>query len=195
MKLKSLSLLILALGIFISCAPQSQEEEEKITKEVEGVTERSPEEIAALKKYAPGFKFESIDGNSVDLNDLKGKYVYVDIWATWCRPCLEQLPAMKEMEEKYRATDIEFMSISVDRENDKEKWKRMVQAQDMKGIQLFAGQSSSFQKDYRIKTIPRFLLIGKDGELINDNAPRPMDYRTRGLNKELSDYFDQLLEQ
>ncbi|MDX9705315.1 MAG: TlpA disulfide reductase family protein [Weeksellaceae bacterium] len=192
MKIKLFSVFILSFILFFSC--ESKVDNKSIsTTDVVGVTERSPEEIENFKKYAPEFTFESIDGKKVNLKDFKGKYVYVDVWATWCRPCLEQLPAMKEMEEKYRDTDIEFLSISVDKERDKEKWQRMVKNQDMKGVQLYAGGSSTFHRDYQIKTIPRFLLIGKDGELLNDNAPRPMDYRTRGLNGELVEIFDQLL--
>src|SRR5690606_134699 len=131
--------------LFIQCE-QKQNEEIEIGK----ITERSPEEVASIKEYAPQFAFESIEGNTVSLADLKGKYLYIDIWATWCRPCLQQLPAMKELEEKYRDKNIEFVSISVDKDADKPKWKNMVDSREMKGIQLFAGKRTSFHQDYGI---------------------------------------------
>ena len=105
---------------------------------------RSEEEMAELIDYAPEFKLESIEGGQVALSDLKGKYVYIDIWATWCGPCLRQIPAMKELEEKYRGKNIEIMSVSVDSEKDKDKWRKMIEVREMKGIQLFAGRTSVF---------------------------------------------------
>ncbi|MGB6083306.1 TlpA family protein disulfide reductase [Moheibacter sp.] len=162
--------------------------------EVGSITERSPEELASFVEYAPSFTFNSIQGNQISLSDLKGKYLYVDVWATWCRPCLQQLPAMKELEEKYRDTNIEFVSISVDNDRDKAKWQKMVQEKQMGGVQLFAGKRTSFHQDYKISTIPKFLLIGKDGEIIDDNAPRPMDYATGGINQQLVTVFEDLLK-
>ncbi|HLV23977.1 MAG TPA: TlpA disulfide reductase family protein [Moheibacter sp.] len=179
---------ILALVLLGSCDSKKEE------IEVGTITERSQEELASFVEYAPAFTFNSINGNNVSLSDMKGKYLYVDIWATWCRPCLQQLPAMKELEEKYRDTDIEFVSISVDNDRDKAKWQKMVQDKQMGGVQLFAGKRTSFHQDYEISTIPKFLLIGKDGEIINDNAPRPMDYATGGINQQLVSVFEDLLK-
>lgn len=178
--------LFLFLVVFTSC-----KKEEPV--EIGTVTERTAEEIAEIKTYAPGFTFASIEGNNVSLEDLKGKFLFVDIWATWCRPCLQQLPAMKELEEKYRDTDVEFVSISVDSDNDRGKWQNMVNEKQMKGIQLFAGRGTSFHEDYQISTIPKFLLIGKEGEIINDDPPRPMDYNTGQVNIALTDILDKLL--
>lgn len=185
-----LNLILLLTIIFFSCGPEQTSEDG-----VSGVTLRTEEEMAELLEYAPEFNLESIEGAQVALSDLKGKYVYIDIWATWCGPCLRQIPAMKELEEKYRDKDIEIMSVSVDSEKDKGKWRQMIEARDMKGIQLFAGRTSSFHRDYKIKTIPKFVLVGKNGEIINENPPRPMNHRTGQLNQELIDIFDRLLEE
>lgn len=186
MKLKIVLLLITA-ALICSC-----EKKEEI--EIGEIKERTAEEIASIKNYAPTFTFGSIEGNRVSLTDLKGKYVFVDIWATWCRPCLQQLPAMKELEEKYRGQNIEFVSISVDNDRDREKWQKMVQEKQMSGIQLFAGRGTSFHEDYKISTIPKFLIIGKEGEIINENPPRPMDYATGQVNEQLVSIFDNLLK-
>src|SRR5690606_17261632 len=162
--------------------------------EIGEITERSPDEIASIKEYAPQFAFQSIEGKTVSLADLKGKYLYIDVWATWCGPCRQQIPAMKELEEKYRGQDIEFVSISVDKDADKPKWQKMVNEKEMKGIQLFAGKGTSFHSDYEISSIPKFLIIGKDGEIIDENPPRPMDYRTGQINQQLITIFDDLLK-
>mgnify|MGYP000914514368 CR=1 FL=1 len=169
--------------------------EKKEEVEVGGITEKTAEEIAAHKEFAPEFAFNSIEGNRISLSDLKGKYLYVDIWATWCRPCLQQLPAMKELEEKYRDSNIEFVSISVDNDRDKAKWQKMVQEKQMGGIQLFAGKGTSFHQDYEISSIPKFIIIGKDGEIINENPPRPMDYETGKVNQQLVSILDNLIKE
>lgn len=181
-------ILVLSVLFFVQCKDSDQ------AIEIGEVTERSAEEIATIVDYAPGFSLPSIEGNQVSLADLKGKYLYVDIWATWCRPCLQQLPAMKELEEKYRDTDIEFVSISIDNDRDKAKWQKMVQEKQMSGIQLFAGKGTSFHRDYEISTIPKFLIIGKNGEIINENPPRPMDHTTGRVNQNLVSILDNLMK-
>jgi len=185
---RTLFICLSALLFFTHC-----EKEPEI--EIGTVTERPPEEVAELKNYAPGFALNAIDGKNVSLEDLKGKFLYVDIWATWCRPCIQQLPAMKELEEKYRGQNIEFVSISVDNDRDKAKWQKMVQDKEMKGVQLFAGKQTSFSSDYKISAIPKFLIIGKEGEIINENPPRPMDYRTGQVNQELVAILDNLIKE
>jgi len=185
---KSLFILLSAI-FFIQC-----EKPEELV-EIGEITERTPEEIAAIKDYAPAFAFNSIEGNRISLAGLKGKYVFIDIWATWCRPCLQQLPAMKELEEKYRGQNIEFVSISVDNDQDKVKWQKMVREKQMSGTQLFAGRETSFHQDYEISTIPKFLIIGKEGEIISENPPRPMDYTTGQVNQQLVSILDNLLKE
>lgn len=184
MRLRILCLLTASL-FFVQC-----EKTEKI--EIGAITEKTPEEIASYVEYAPSFQFNSIEGEAISLEDLKGKILYVDIWATWCRPCLQQLPAMKELEQKYRDTNVQFVSISVDQDRDKSKWEKMVKEKEMEGVQLFAGKSTSFSADYKVNSIPRFLIIGKNGELIDDNAPRPMSHITGGINEELVQILDKL---
>lgn len=184
MKLRILYLLAISF-LFIQC-----DKKEEI--EIGAVTEKTPEELAAYVEYAPKFSFSSIDGQQIGLDDLKGKILYIDVWATWCRPCLQQIPAMKELEQKYRDSNIQFISISVDQDRDKAKWEKMVREKQMEGIQLFAGKSTSFSADYNVNSIPRFLIIGKDGELIDKNAPRPMSHLTGGINEELVAILDKL---
>ncbi|TGV01389.1 TlpA family protein disulfide reductase [Flavivirga rizhaonensis] len=128
----------------------------------------------------PSPKFENYENykeGTTSLDDLKGKYVYIDIWATWCLPCIQEIPALKKIEEQYHDKNIEFVSISVDSKKDFEKWKKFVKDKALTGIQLFADKSLSadFMKSYNVGGIPRFILIGTEGEIISSNAPRPSD--------------------
>ncbi len=126
--------------------------------------------------------YENFNGERTSLSDLRGKYVYVDIWATWCGPCKVQIPHLKTLEKKYEDRNIAFVSISVDSpkrsgswDKAREKWKKMVNEEAMGGIQLFApeGSKSQFIMDYRNIGIPRFILIDPEGKIVNSVAPRP----------------------
>ena len=134
---------------------------------------------AAAKKVegtlAPSFDYENHKGGKTKLEDLRGKYVYIDVWATWCGPCRAEIPHLKKVEEKYHGKNIEFVSISVDVDKDHEKWQKFVVDKQLGGIQLFADKNwnSDFIKAFGINSIPRFILIGPDGKVIKADAARP----------------------
>ena len=149
------------------------------------------DKLMGLAKGRPSPKFvgyENYAGGKTSLDDLKGKYVYVDVWATWCGPCKREIPFLKEVEEKYHGKNIEFVSISIDKASDHEKWKAMVNEKELGGVQLFADNdwNSAFVKDYQIQGIPRFLLIDTEGNIVDSNAPRPSSSELIDLFTELS---------
>ncbi|MDU1892894.1 MAG: TlpA disulfide reductase family protein [Dysgonomonas sp.] len=141
--------------------------------------------VADNKKgqQAIDFKFPDINGKDIALSDFKGKVVYIDVWATWCAPCIKEIPELKKLEEEYHGKDIVFLGVSIDRSKDKDKWKTFLEKREMKGIQIFAGDKAQKElKDpYKIATIPRFILVGKDGKLISGDAPRPSSTEIRLL--------------
>lgn len=146
--------------------------------------------MAALPKGSPSPTFEDYEnykGGTTSLEDLKGKYVYVDVWATWCGPCKVEIPFLKEVEEKYHGKNIEFVSISIDRIKDHEKWKKMIVEKALGGTQLFADADwkSQFVQDYMIKGIPRFILIDPEGNIVTPDAPRPSSSKLITLFEEL----------
>lgn len=150
----------------------------------------------ALPEGSPSPSFENYinyAGGTTSLSDLKGKYVYVDIWATWCGPCKREIPSLKIVEEQFRGKNIEFVSISVDderRSGTKEKafesWKAMVKDKELGGIQLFSDNAwqSDFVKNYKVNGIPRFILIDPNGNIVSPDAPRPSDPKLVGLLEE-----------
>ena len=144
--------------------------------------------VLAKGKPSPKFEgYENFKGGTTSLEDLKGKYVYVDVWATWCGPCKREIPFLKEVEKSYHGKNIEFVSISIDKAKDHEAWKTMVAEKELGGVQLFADNdwNSDFVKDYQIKGIPRFLLIDPNGNIVSSDAPRPS-------SKDLITLFDEL---
>ncbi len=147
--------------------------------------------LLSVSKGKPSPKFvdyENNAGGTTSLDDLKGKFVYVDVWATWCGPCKVEIPFLKEVEKKYHGKNIAFVSVSVDKAGDHDKWKKMIAEKDLGGIQLFAdkAEQSDFVQDYLIKGIPRFILIDPEGNIVNSNAPKPSDVKLIHLFDELN---------
>jgi len=125
---------------------------------------------------APKFSnYENYKGGTTSLDDFKGKYVFIDVWATWCKPCLVQIPALKELEEAYKDKNIAFVSISTDKEEKIDTWKTMIKEREMSGMQLYAGEDIQFMQAYQISSIPRFIFIDPEGNIVNADAPKPTD--------------------
>ncbi len=140
-------------------------------------------------KPAPTFNYTNTKGEEVPLENLKGKNVYVDVWATWCGPCKKEIPHLKELEAKYHNNDdIVFMSVSIDKMEDKDKWLKMVEEKELSGVQLMADKDwkSSICTDYGIRGIPRFLLIDKEGKIMDKNAPRPSSKEIKEVMADLA---------
>lgn len=124
---------------------------------------------------SPEFEYENYKGGKTKLSDLKGKYVYIDLWATWCGPCRAEIPFLQKIEEKYHGKNIEFVSISIDKAKDNDKWKKFVADKNLGGVQLFADKDweSEFVKSYGVSGIPRFILIDPKGNIVKADATRP----------------------
>lgn len=138
-------------------------------------------------KASPGFDYENFKGGKTSLESLKGKYVYIDVWATWCGPCRREIPSLQKVEEEYKGKNIEFVSLSIDQKKDYDKWRKMVEEKSLGGIQLFADNdwNSQFVKDYAIEGIPRFILVDPNGKIVSADAPRPSDPKLIAKFKEL----------
>jgi thiol-disulfide isomerase/thioredoxin len=148
---------------------------------LEGMLEGSP---------GPDFSLIDANGNIHKLSDFKGNIIYIDFWATWCKPCIKEIPYLEELQEEFKDRDLKFISISIDSEKDTLKWKDFVLENDMKGIQLWADQEhhDMFYKNLNIKSIPRFVLLDREGKIIDAQAPRPSDQSlTEVLKKLLSE--------
>ncbi len=132
--------------------------------------------------------YKNFAGGTTSLSDLKGKFVYIDVWATWCGPCKREIPFLQKVEKQYEGKNIQFVSLSVDKLDDIDEWQKMVGEKKLGGIQLFADNSwkSNFVTGYLIKGIPRFILIDPNGIIVNSNAPRPSDSKLIDLFNELS---------
>lgn len=175
-------------GLDSAFIASQKNEMEGMKKQLAGFYEQKQVLKALDGQDSPKFvNYENNAGGSTSLDDLKGKYVYIDVWATWCGPCKAEIPYLKEVEKAYHDNNIEFVSISIDKEKDYDKWKAMITEKELGGIQLIADKDwkSSFVTDYKIKGIPRFILIDPQGKIVSSDAPRPSDDRLKELFNEL----------
>lgn len=135
---------------------------------------------------SPDFVATDMNGKKYSLADFKGKYVYIDIWATWCGPCIKEAPFVQELEELYKEKDIYIVSLSCDA--DRGAWEKHMAKDNKEGNQIILDEGSTFLEDYMILGIPHFLMLDKEGKILNAQMSRPSDPATRA-------YLDSLLTQ
>lgn len=127
---------------------------------------------------SPEFKnYINYKGGKSSLSDFRGSYVFIDVWATWCGPCKYEIPFLGKVEKQFHDKNIKFVSISVDRLADEQKWRKMIKDLGLTGVQLLADKEieSSFIASYYIQGIPRFIILDKEGKIIDSDAPRPSE--------------------
>jgi len=129
---------------------------------------------------SPDFTAYDINGKEYHLKDFAGKPLYIDLWATWCSPCRAEIPFLDKLKELYKNKPVNFLSLDV--YDQKDKWEQMVKQQKMNGWQLInTNRDMPFLKKYVVDGIPRFILLDKNGKIIDANAPRPSEKRLVSL--------------
>ncbi|OFY56643.1 MAG: hypothetical protein A2X22_12170 [Bacteroidetes bacterium GWF2_49_14] len=148
---------------------------------------KNQEQVAEIKKKAsdwaaimpgmpaPDMKVVDMQGVEYTLSQFKGKYIFIDFWATWCGPCKKEIPFLKKLYEDYQKKNIVIMSISVDQ--DKKEWEKMVTDEGFPWMQLHDGTKENDK--YVVRYIPSFILIDREGKIIDPRAPNPSDARLR----------------
>lgn len=124
---------------------------------------------------APEITGVSKKGDSIKLSDYKGRVVYIDVWATWCGPCIKSLPLTLDLQAKFKPTDFVTLYVSIDKDVD--KWRMYLDSKQTKENHIIT-DGVKLRNDYKIGGIPRYILIGRDGKVIKANAHGPGDSRT-----------------
>ncbi|MGN6568067.1 MAG: TlpA family protein disulfide reductase [Flavipsychrobacter sp.] len=138
------------------------------------------EKLAIKKKLNPGqpeldFAIHTIDGKDIKLSDLKGKVVMLDFWASWCMPCMAEMPYAAKIEQEYKDKDVVFLYVSVD--EDENAWKNAIEKHKIEGMHMRAtgGMEGPLAKQYDVEGIPSYFLIDKSGKYAMVNSLRPSD--------------------
>ncbi|MCR8556398.1 TlpA family protein disulfide reductase [Mucilaginibacter sp. BJC16-A38] len=150
--------------------------------------ERKLNDHSKSMTYARGSnKLLATDGKTVqDLSMLikqyKNKLILFDFWASWCGPCRAEMPYSVLLKKKYAGKKIAFIAISTDANiNDWQKAAKEEAIGNGDSFLLLNADQASFVKHYKINAIPRYILVGKDGNILNEDTPRPSDPKLKVL--------------
>ena len=123
---------------------------------------------SAVGGLAPDFTLPMVSGKTGSLQDYKGKVLLLDFWATWCRPCIAEIPNLKAVHEQFKAENFEILSICVDRNDFKPNWQKIIENYEMDWPQFFDGTGVAAQ-EYAIEYFPTIFLLNEKGEIIAKN--------------------------
>lgn len=145
---------------------------EAVERGDEEVKETATSLLATLERVGKPFelKVKSIDGREIDMAQMKGKVVLIDFWATWCRPCMDELPKLKETYEKLHSKGFEIIGLSLDQE--KAALEEVVASEKIPWPQYLDGgkEEGSLADKFQVASIPTMWLVDKKGILRDLNA-------------------------
>jgi peroxiredoxin len=137
----------------------------------------------AVGMQAPEFTQNNVEGKPVSLSSLKGKYVLVEFWASWCTPCRAGNPNLVKQYELYKDKGFEIISVSLD--NVKDRWVEAIKKDGLPWLHVsdLKGWNNAVGRLYGVRAVPQSFLLDKDGKVIGNTL------RDETLNAKLAELF------
>ncbi len=136
----------------------------------------------ARENYAPDFHFTTLQGETRSLDQLAGKTVVLDFWATWCPPCRASVPDLKELEKKYSRDQLALISISAD--EDEKQWRDFVAKQHMEWPQVW-DQKGDIGNAFGVQGFPTYIVINEEGiitqKIVGENPQQSVAYQLKAV--------------
>jgi len=144
-----------------------------VIEEARGVRGKSTNKQYDNPAEYPSLTGLDLNGNKTSLKDFKGQWIYLDLWATWCGPCKFEIPYLKELEHHLKGYNMTFISLSIDKDEDRQKLLDMVKKENLGGVQLQNSNVEEVYSQMAVMGIPHFAIIAPDGKLYLNKAPKP----------------------
>lgn len=135
----------------------------------------------------PPLKIAGPDGKALDLDDFRGSYVLLNLWATWCAPCIEELPSLQNLKDHYKGKGLKVLAVSVDREKTIEDLSNFLKMHDLgrvgpDHVALYHDFQEHIQKAIAFNGLPVTFLIGPDGRILFQ-AKKPLEWDSAEIIK------------
>lgn len=156
--------IMMAVAAMSSCADNSKKQQAEAPAETD-----APEmtvESAAVEADgmdAPDFTLNDLNGKPLTLSSLRGKYVILDFWGSWCGWCIKGIPQMKEYYQKYAG---KFEILGIDCNDSEEKWKEAVKKYELPWLHVYNPRDSKVLEQYEIEGFPTKIIVGPDGKIV-----------------------------
>jgi thiol-disulfide isomerase/thioredoxin len=127
--------------------------------------------VLKLKEQPLDLRFTALDGRAVDTNQWRGRVVIVDFWATWCVPCIQAMPRLKQLYARYHDRGLEVVNVSVDKADARDALVKLVAKLELPWPQCFDGKglATEYAVRYGVQPVPHVLLVGPDGMIVAVN--------------------------
>ena len=152
--------IVVTAGLFLSASPSQP------------AMAPRPDKLRLL----PNITLTDIEGKKLTLNQLKGKFIVMDFWATWCRPCIEEINATRALQKEMGDKDISWVFVSLD--VDADNWRQSVEQHRMEGTHIYVDEArrDSIKNAFGFHAIPYYVWFNKKGEVVLEDAPRPSEH-------------------
>ena len=162
--MKSFFISIMLAAVLCGCANnKSKQASTEQPTAPEAAAEASPETEPTGDIIAPDFTLNDFNGKPLSLSSLRGKYVIIDFWGSWCGWCIKGFPNMKAYYQKYQG---KFEILGIDCNDSEEKWKEAVRQYGLPWLHVYLPETSDLLEQYGIQGFPTKIIVSPEGKIV-----------------------------